>query len=79
MRTEEWINAFIVLASVLVGFCSFAYLINWESGSILRQVGHFTLVSQGIGVLVGVATFAGIFKNKTAFGHLDEVYQELIR
>ncbi len=77
---KKWINAFIVLASVLVGFLFirlFDQLGEWFD--LEAKVGHFTLVSQGIGVLVGVATFAGIFKNKTAFGHLDEVYQELIK
>ncbi len=78
--SKKWINAFIALASILVGFLFirlFDQLGEWFD--LEAKIGHFTIVSQGIGVLFGLGTFVAIFKNKAAFGHLDEVYQELIK
>jgi preprotein translocase subunit SecE len=37
------------------------------------------MISQGIGIVVGLTTFIAILKNKNASTHMNEVYAELVK
>ena len=37
------------------------------------------MVSQGVGIVIGLGTFIAIIKNKNASSHLQEVYDELVK
>jgi len=83
IRTEDskkWINAFVVLSSILVGFLFikfFDQVGNWFD--LEAKVGHYTLVSQGLGIVLGVTTFIFTIKSKAAFSYLEEVFGELTK
>jgi preprotein translocase subunit SecE len=77
---KKWINAFIALSSILVGFLVIKFFDQMgEWFDLEAKIGHFSLVSQGLGVLLGLGTFIFIVKSKPASAHLDEVFQELTK
>lgn len=77
---KKWINAFIALLAILVGFVSIQFMNQLgEWFDLEAKIAHFLLVKQFVGVLLGLVTFVGIVKNKAAFAHLEEVYSELLK
>lgn len=77
---KKWINAFIMLCSVLVGFIwiRFMYQLG-EWFDLESQVKFFLGISQMSGILAGVATFTIILKNNKLYSYLAEVYDELVK
>ncbi len=77
---KKWINAFVAIISVFVGFITIRFtetLGEWFD--LEAKIGSFLLLSQGIGLLSGLAAFLIISKNKTTSGHIKEVYAELVK
>jgi len=77
---KKWINAFVAIMSIIVGFVVIRFLEQMgEWFDLEARVNNFMVVSQALGVIVGLGTFIAIFKNKVASSHLDEVYGELTK
>ena len=77
---KKWINAFIMLCSVLVGFVwiRFMYQLG-EWFDLESQIKFFLGISQMSGILAGVATFVIILKSNKLYSYLTEVYDELVK
>ncbi|MCO4792666.1 MAG: preprotein translocase subunit SecE [Bacteriovoracaceae bacterium] len=77
---RKWINSFIAIVSILAGFVTIRFLESMgEMFDLEAKVKYFIMISQGVGILVGLTTFISILKNKTASTHLHEVYGELVK
>mgnify|MGYP001399048711 CR=1 FL=1 len=77
---KKWINAFVAIISIISGFLTIRFvgqLSEWFD--LEAKVNNFVLISQAVGVVVGLAMFIGIFKSKNASSHLSEVYDELVK
>lgn len=78
--SQKWINAFIAVVSVISGYVSIKFLQQMgEWFDLEAYVPNYLLTVQGVGIVVGVAVFLGIFKNAKAHAHLNEVYAELVK
>ena len=76
--SRKWINSFVAVISILAGFISIRFLDQMSEWFDLEaKVNHFLMVSQGVGIVIGLATFIAIIINKNASSHLQEVYDEL--
>ncbi len=77
---KKWINSFVAIVSILVGFITIRFLEQLgEWFDLEAKVGNFLAFTQGVGVLVGLITFISILKNPKASGYLKEVYGELVK
>ena len=77
---KKWINAFIAIISILVGFITIRFLETMGGWFELEsKVKYFVALSQGAGAMAGLITFLSITKNKSASTHLKEVYSELVK
>jgi len=77
---KKWINAFIAIISILVGFITIRFIETLGDWFELEaKVKYFIAFSQGLGVVTGLTTFLTITKNKVASTHLKEVYAELVK
>ena len=77
---KKWINSFIAIISILSGFITIRFIAQLgEWFDLEAKIGNFLAFNQGMGVLIGVAVFIFIIKNKKASGHLNEVYAELVK
>ena len=77
---KKWINAFIAIISILVGFITIRFIQTMgEWFELESKVSYFLAVSQGLGVFTGLVTFLTITKNNGASTHLKEVYAELVK
>lgn len=77
---KKWINSFVAVVSIITGFLAIRFIQQLSEWFDLEaKVDNFVLISQGVGVVVGLALFIGIFKSKSASSHLGEVYDELVK
>lgn len=77
---KKWINAFVAIVSVIVGYVFVQFLEQMgEWFDLEAKVQYFQALSQVAGVIVGLSTFAVVVKRKDASQHLDEVYAELVK
>ncbi|MFT7589638.1 MAG: preprotein translocase subunit SecE [Limisphaerales bacterium] len=80
---KKWINAFIAIISLIVGYVSIKFVGQMgEWFDLEAKVGtavSFEMIAQGVGIVFGLACFLLIAKNKNASTHLDEVYSELVK
>lgn len=77
---KKWINSFVAIISIISGFLTIRFVQQMSEWFDLEaKINNFVLISQGIGVVVGLSIFISIFKNKNAASHLSEVYEELVK
>ena len=79
-NAPKWINAFVAIVSVIAGFVAIRFLdFTGQWFELEAQIPNFLVITQAVGVIVGLGTFAWIKKSAKASGHLKEVYAELVR
>lgn len=77
---KKWINAFLVLCSILLGFVTIRFMEQMgEWFDLEARIQYYLMLTQGIGFGVGVVGFIAAVKNKAAQSHLEEVYSELTK
>jgi preprotein translocase subunit SecE len=77
---RKWINAFIALCSILAGFVVIRFVGQLgEWFDLEAQVNYFLGITQGMGVVVGLAAFMIISRNKNSINYLKEVYGQLTK
>lgn len=77
---QKWINSFVAIISIITGFIAIrlaGQLGEWFD--LEAKINNFVLVAQGFGVLIGLAIFILLVKNKQAVTHMQEVYSELLK
>jgi preprotein translocase subunit SecE len=78
--SSKWINALVAIAALLAGFIVTKFLDQLGAWFDLEaKISNFSFVSQGLGVVVGIATFVIILKNSKTSSYLQEVYNELVK
>lgn len=76
----KWINAFVAIVSVLIGFIAMRFLdFTGQWFELEAQIPNFLIVTQALGLFAGLGTFIWIKRSTKASGHLKEVYAELVR
>ncbi|MCY4524255.1 MAG: preprotein translocase subunit SecE [Halobacteriovoraceae bacterium] len=83
IKTEDqkkWINAFVVLVSVISGYLTIKGTIQvGEWLDLEAKYQYFMATVQGTGILAGLAAFLIIHRNKTSSSYLRECYSELVK
>jgi preprotein translocase subunit SecE len=75
---KKWVNSFVAINSVLIGFISIRFLEQLSEWFDLEaSITSFTVLKQVVGVLLGIVTYFLVTKNTKAVSHMDEVYNEL--
>ena len=78
--SKKWINSFVAVISIIAGFLAIRFTLQMSEWFDLEaKVNNFIIISQGIGVVVGLSVFIGIFKSKNTSDLLNEVYDELVK
>lgn len=77
---NKWLNAFLALASVVIGFVMMRFFMQIaEWFDLEAKISNFAIVVQGLGVLSGLISFIIAIKHQKLTTYLDEVYTELIK
>ena len=77
---KKWITAFVTLGSVLIGYILIRFVAQLgEWFDLESKIRNFWAVSQGLGIVGGIATFIIVVKNEKAMLYIAEVYKELIK
>lgn len=76
----KWINSFIILCCALVAYVviQFAYQMG-EWFDFEAKVKNFIMISQAIGLVVGIAAFLVVIKNTKMMTLMNDVYGELLK
>jgi len=78
--SKKWINSFVAIISIIAGFLAIRFTLQMSEWFDLEaKVNNFIIISQGIGVVVGLSVFIGIFKSKNTSALLSDVYDELVK
>lgn len=78
--SKKWINFFVALISILCGYLTIKFLGQMgEWFDLEARIPYFLGVSQGLGIVIGLAVFLIVKGNAQAREHLDEVYSELVK
>ena len=78
--SKKWINFFLALVSILVGFLVIRFTQQMgEWFDLEAKIPYFLGVTQGMGIVLGLAVFIGVQKNQEASKHLNQVYAELVK
>ncbi len=78
--SSKWINALVAIAALLSGFVvtRFANQLGvWFD--LEAKIPNFSLVSQGLGFVMGVVVFVAVLKNIKSSTYLQDVYNELLK
>jgi len=77
---KKWINFFVALVSILVGFLVIRFTGQMSEWFDLEaKIPHFQMVAQAVGIVAGLAVFLLVQKNQDAGEHLNQVYSELVK
>ena len=77
---KKWINSFAAIASIILGYLLIRLMFQFgEWFDLEARVDHFLYITQGTGVLAGLAAFITILNHKKSSRHLHEVYGELLK
>jgi preprotein translocase subunit SecE len=77
---KKWINAFIAIIAILVGYILIQFVNQMgEWFNLEAKVKNFFALSQGLGIVAGLATFLGMIKNVNTMTLLNEVYDEIVK
>lgn len=78
--SKKWINALVALGAVILGYVSIAFFNQMgEWFELEAKVPSFNLVSQALGIAVGLGGFLAILKRGDSSQYLSEVYNELTK
>ena len=77
---KKWINAFLVLCSILLGFVTIRFMEQMgEWFDLEAKVTYYIALTQGAGFAAGALGFLIALKNKFTQSYLNEVYHELTK
>ncbi|MBL6990742.1 MAG: preprotein translocase subunit SecE [Bacteriovoracaceae bacterium] len=77
---KKWINAFIAIVSIIVGFVFIRFMGQMgEWFDLESKIRYYLVLTQVSGALIGLVTFIVIQKRKDAMTYLNEVYGELVK
>lgn len=77
---KKWIQSSLAILCIFVGIIVqsfFEQLGEWFD--LEAKIGHFSVVSQVVAVVIAFATFLILLKNKTSSGFLTGVYEETLK
>jgi preprotein translocase subunit SecE len=78
--SNKWINALVAIGAFVTGFIMTKFIDQigvWFD--LEAKVSNFNVVSQGFGVVCGIAFFVGIIKYEKTSAYLQDVYNELLK
>ena len=78
--SKKWIHAFMAIIAVLVSYLTIQFMGQLgEWFDLEARVSNYILLSQGLGIFLGIATFVMVIRRKSSFKHMEEVYSELVK
>jgi preprotein translocase SecE subunit len=77
---KKWIQASLAVACIFFGYVITAFF-SWMSERFVLEskIPYFSVMTQVLGVLVGLSAFIVILKNSTSSSFLEDVYKELLK
>jgi preprotein translocase subunit SecE len=77
---RKWIQASLALACIFLGYITISFFEKMAEWLLLEsKIPYYFALTQGLGVLVGLATYVVILKNPISSVFLADVYQETIK
>ena len=78
--SKKWINALVAIGATIVAYMSIAFLAQLSDWFELEaKIDNFQILSQVVGIALGVLGFVIVIKSKSMYKYLTEVYGELTK
>jgi preprotein translocase subunit SecE len=77
---KKWIQASLAVACIFLGYVITAFF-SWMSERFVLEakIPYFSVMTQALGVIVGLTAFIIILKNAKSSSFLEDVYKELLK
>lgn len=77
---KKWIQASLALVCIFLGYIIISFFEKMSEWFLLEsKIPYFFVISQALGVVVGLATFIFIMKNAKTSEFLKNVYEEMLK
>lgn len=77
---RKWIQSSVAIVCIILGYIISRFFLQLGTWFELEsKIKFFPAYAKGIAVLIGLATFIGIFKNEKSHSFLKEVYAEMVK
>ena len=77
---KKWIQASLALVCIFLGYIIISFLEKMSEWFLLEsKIPYFFVISQALGVLIGLATFIYIMKKPKTSEFLKNVYEEMLK
>lgn len=77
---KKWIQAIIALASILLGYVLISFFEKMAEWLPLEtNIPYYFGISQGVAVIIALATYVVVMKNPKSVEFLTNVYQEVMK
>jgi preprotein translocase subunit SecE len=77
---KKWIQASLAISCIFLGYVVISFLEKMAEWFLLEsKIPYFLVMSQVVGVAVGIGTYVAILRNPISSEFLKDVYQELIK
>lgn len=78
--SKKWINALVAVAAAITAYMTIAFLNQMSDWFELEaKLDNFQIISQVVGIVVGLTGFVFVQKSKSTYQYLSEVYNELTK
>jgi preprotein translocase subunit SecE len=77
---KKWIQASVAVSCILLGYVLISFFEKMADWFTLEtKIPHYYVITQGLSVLIGAATYFGIMRNPKSSDFLSNVYQEVMK
>ncbi|MFP5459192.1 MAG: preprotein translocase subunit SecE [Bacteriovoracia bacterium] len=77
---KKWIQATLAITCIFLGYVIISFMEKMAEWFLLESsIPYFFVISQALGVVVGLVTYIAILRNPISSAFLADVYQEMLK
>ncbi len=77
---KKWIQASLAVACIFLGYIIISFLEKMAEWLLLEsKIPYYFVISQALGVIIGLVAYVTVLKNPVSSVFLSDVYQEMIK
>ncbi|MCE3013144.1 MAG: preprotein translocase subunit SecE [Proteobacteria bacterium] len=77
---KKWIQASLAVACIFLGYIIISFLEKMSEWLLLEsKIPYYFVISQALGVIIGLVAYVTVLKNPVSSVFLSDVYQEMVK
>ena len=77
---KKWIQASLAVVCIFLGYIIISFLEKMSEWLLLEsKIPYYFVISQALGVIIGLIAYVAVLKNPVSSVFLSDVYQEMVK